>query len=109
MSVRITIDSNLSGGVSSTGGSSIGSVVVVLLEIITVPLLNSWIPVSLLGIIVVLLLNSVTSGGSSMMDVVPLESIVVPSLNSGISERSPGGGVAGGPWSSGSCANALPQ
>ncbi len=99
MSVRITIDSNLSGEVSSTGGSSIGLVVVVLLEIITVPLLNSWMSV-ILEIITVPLLNSgitESSGGSSMVDVVPLETITVPSLNSGISERSPGGGVAGGP------------
>jgi len=98
----------LSGGVSSTAGSSIGSVVVVLLEIITVPLLNSWMSV-ILEIITVPLLNSVTSGGSSIVDVVPLESIAVPSLNSGIAERSPGGGVAGGPRSSGSFANASYQ
>ncbi len=86
----------MSGGVSSTGGSSIGPVVVVLLEIITVPLLNSGMSV-LLEIITVPLLNSVTSGGSSTVVVVLLEIIAVPSLNSGISERSPAGGVAGGP------------
>jgi len=71
-------------------GPSVEVVVVVLLEIITVPLLNS-----------------ASSGDFSIVDVVLLESNVVPSLNSGISERSPAGGGYGAPCSSGSCANAL--
>ncbi len=70
MSLIITNDSNLSGGGgSSTDGSSTEPVPVVLLEIITVPLLNSGMSV-LLEIITVPLLNSVTLGGSSTVVVV---------------------------------------
>jgi len=80
--------------VSSDGASSAGPVSVVLLEIITVPLLNVGI----------------SSRGIFSLFVVLLVMIIVPLPNSCTNETSSAGGVSGGPMlSGGSSANAVPQ
>ena len=90
--------STIGCSVSSGGTSSTGPVSVVLLEIITVPLLNFGI------------LSRGSSIGNFSLFVVLLVIIRVESPNSCTNETSSAGGESGGPMSSGgSSANAVPQ